>query len=135
MLLTLFKKKNDFIFLINEKLEKCTGFFLFDNNGVRIDAINYGDDNVCEDKTNNKDNFIFNGIILAILIIIIITGMGMYGRVLKLERENEILKQDIQGMEIFISSKWMEMREMYRNDEPPKPQQSNEPKTQNGGNE
>lgn len=89
-----------FFFWVNEKLERCPGFYLFDKNGVKIKQkawVNENDDNDLEVMTShNKKGTLLSIVLIVLLIINLFMTIQQTKRISSLEQQVEDQKIVIQ---------------------------------------
>lgn len=85
-----------FYFWINEKIERCKGFYIFDKTGVKI-SVNPEKEKEEENKREEKEGFSFQNIIIALLFIAVVfllfSNSIANGKVKRLESQQEKLAE------------------------------------------
>jgi Predicted metal-dependent protease of the PAD1/JAB1 superfamily len=82
-----------FYFWINEKIERCKGFYVFDKTGVKITVTNDSDEGA--DNINNKSKLgylnILLGIVSAAIVVLLIMNFSLNNRLNKIEQQQMTL--------------------------------------------
>ncbi len=92
-----------FFFWINDKLERCPGFYLFDKNGVKIKQKIWNKDEYTEEVEEKSTLGIFLPLVMAIVIIInIFFMMGQSAKINRIEKELNYMKQAINNQAAVI---------------------------------
>ena len=139
-----------FFFWINDKLERCPGFYLFDKNGVKIKQKVWNKDEYSEETDEKQSSGFILPLVMAVVIIInLFFILTQASKINKLESEIYNLKSNIQYMQQVINNQGMIIEQILpirvpeNIDENKKEEQKNEEKqpqenekiTENGGNE
>lgn len=104
-----------FYFWINDKLERCKGFFLFDKTGVKITATEESKEEeeapraVGSEKNSLLRNII-SGILIATMLALSILCIGLHNRVNQLQEQQQRLIEDAQTSLYTLS---MEISTLY----------------------
>lgn len=139
-----------FFFWINDKLERCPGFYLFDKNGVKIKQKIWNKDEYLEETDEKQSSgFILPLVMAAVIIINLFFILTQTSKINKLESEIHNLKSNMQYMQQVINNQGMIIEQILpikvpeNIDKNKKEDQKNEGKqlhenektTENGGNE
>lgn len=139
-----------FFFWINDKLERCPGFYLFDKNGVKIKQKIWNKDEYSEETDEKQSSGFILPLVMAVVIIInLFFILTQTSKINKLESEIHNLKSNMQYMQQVINNQGMIIEQILpikvpeNIDENKKEDQKNEGKqlqenektTENGGNE
>ena len=139
-----------FFFWINDKLERCPGFYLFDKNGVKIKQKIWNKDEYSEETDEKQSSgFILPLVMAAVIIINLFFILTQTSKINKLESEIHNLKSNMQYMQQVINNQGMIIEQILpikvpeNIDKNKKEDQKNEGKqlhenektTENGGNE
>ena len=139
-----------FFFWINDKLERCPGFYLFDKNGVKIKQKIWNIDEYSEETDEKQSSGFILPLVMAVVIIInLFFILTQTSKINKLESEIHNLKSNMQYMQQVINNQGMIIEQILpikvpeNIDENKKEDQKNEGKqlqenektTENGGNE
>lgn len=111
------QNEEGFFFWINEKLERCPGFYLFDKNGVRIKQRMYTKDST-EPGTIKKS---FGGYILPIIMMIVIAANAVFlanqsVKINRLEQELNYMKQVINNQGALLQ-KLLPLQELIKQED------------------
>ena len=139
-----------FFFWINDKLERCPGFYLFDKNGVKIKQKIWNKDEYSEETDEKQSSGFILPLVMAVVIIInLFFILTQTSKINKLESEIHNLKSNMQYMQQVINNQGMIIEQILpikvpeNIDKNKKEDQKNEGKqlhenektTENGGNE
>ena len=139
-----------FFFWINDKLERCPGFYLFDKNGVKIKQKIWNKDEYSEETDEKHSSGFILPLVMAVVIIInLFFILPQTSKINKLESEIHNLKSNMQYMQQVINNQGMIIEQILpikvpeNIDKNKKEDQKNEGKqlhenektTENGGNE
>lgn len=92
-----------FFFWINDKLERCPGFYLFDKNGVKIkQKIWNRDENPEETAEKQSSGFILPLVMAVVIIINLFFMLGQSAKINKIQKEIEHMKQIINNQGMII---------------------------------
>jgi len=82
-----------FYFWINEKIERCRGFYIFDKTGTRINIESVVEK--AEKNAEKKSSFALNNVIiaalLAIVVFLVISVISLNGKVATLQKQQETI--------------------------------------------
>lgn len=139
-----------FFFWINDKLERCPGFYLFDKNGVKIKQKIWNKDEYSEETDEKQSSGFILPLVMAVVIIInLFFILTQTSKINKLESEIHNLKSNMQYMQQVINNQGMIIEQILpikvpenidknkkedQKNEGKQPQE-NEKTTENGGNE
>lgn len=139
-----------FFFWVNEKLERCPGFYLFDKNGVKIKQKIWNKDEHSEETDEKQSSGFILPLVMAVVIIVnLFFVLAQTSKISKLESEIHNLKSNMQYMQRVINNQGMIIEQMLpikfpenidgnkkedQKDEEKQPQE-NEKLIENGGNE
>lgn len=139
-----------FFFWINDKLERCPGFYLFDKNGVKIKQKIWNKDEYSEETDEKQSSGFILPLVMAVVIIInLFFILTQTSKINKLESEIHNLKSNMQYMQQVINNQGMIIAQILpikvpenidknkkedQKNEGKQPQE-NEKTTENGGNE
>lgn len=139
-----------FFFWINEKLERCPGFYLFDKNGVKIKQKIWNKDEYSEETDEKQYSGFILPLVMAVVIIInLFFILTQTSKINKLESEIHNLKSNMQYMQQVINNQGMIIEQILpikvpenidenkKEDQKNKGKQlqENEKTTESGGNE
>lgn len=97
------QNEEGFFFWVNEKLERCPGFYLFDKNGVKIRQKVCGNDELKEETKTKSSTGILLPIIMAIVIIVnIFFMMNQSLKINKIQKEIDHMKKVINNQQVII---------------------------------
>ena len=97
-----------FFFWINEKLERCPGFYLFDKNGVKIKQKIWNKDEYSEEIDEKQSSGFILPLVMAVVIIInLFFILTQTSKINKLESEIHNLKSNMQYMQQVINNQGM----------------------------
>jgi len=139
-----------FFFWINDKLERCPGFYLFDKNGVKIKQKIWNKDEYSEETDEKQSSGFIPPLVMAVVIIInLFFILTQTSKINKLESEIHNLKSNMQYMQQVINNQGVIIEQILpikvpenidknkkedQKNEGKQPQE-NEKTTENGGNE
>ena len=97
-----------FFFWINEKLERCPGFYLFDKNGVKIKQRIWNNEESSEEADEKQSSgFILPLVMVVVIIINLFFILTQSSKINKLESEIHNLKSNMQYMQQVINNQGM----------------------------
>lgn len=97
-----------FFFWINDKLERCPGFYLFDKNGVKIKQKIWNKDEYSEETDEKQSSGFILPLVMAVVIIInLFFILTQTSKINKLESEIHNLKSNMQYMQQVINNQGM----------------------------
>lgn len=112
------QKEEGFFYWIEDKLERCPGFYLFDKNGVKIKQKIWGDDTTYDEPEQKSSSGILQIIMAIIIVINIFVMMSQSARINRLEK-------NIQDMTTVINSQGMILQQAFPMLIPPQTEKEN----------
>lgn len=104
-----------FYFWINERLERCKGFYVYDKTGVKI---NVGVDKEKPEETKRKNGFEWKSLLIAILFVavvfLMISNVSTNNQLERLEKEQKILEEKSQLLDYMQQELWAQSNELQR---------------------
>lgn len=102
-----------FFFWVDEKLERCPGFYIFDKNGVKIKPIASNDDNeiIVVNKSSKVTVFLFI-VTIAMILVNIFNSLNYSEKIKTLQQENSEIKEQIFYMTNTINSQEMMIQQI-----------------------
>ncbi len=82
-----------FYFWINEKIERCKGFYVFDKTSVKITVTSDIDESMEDDKNKNKSGYlnILLGVLSAAIVVLLIMNFTLNNRLNIIEQQQKTL--------------------------------------------
>lgn len=105
-----------FYFWINEKIEKCKGFYIYDKTGEEITV---GEEKEIAKSTNNKTHFGIKNILIAILTVavtfLIFSNISTGNKLEKIENQQEaIVNSANQSLSYLQQQLWLQSDEIQK---------------------